>query len=46
MIGELIEVQTLEASDDRVWCVAWNPSGTLYGSIHLLHNRMNLSILF
>ena len=30
MTAELNELQTLEASDDRVWCVAWNPTGTLY----------------
>ena len=30
MLAELIELQTLEASDDRIWCVAWNPAGTLY----------------
>lgn len=39
MIGDLIELQTLEASDDRIWCVAWNPTGTLYGSICLLYKR-------
>ena len=33
MIAELIELQELEASDDRIWCVAWNPTGTMYGSI-------------
>ena len=29
MLAELLELRTLEASDDRVWCVAWNPAGTL-----------------
>ena len=29
-MAELIELQTLEASDDRIWCVSWNPTGTLY----------------
>ena len=39
MIAELIELQTFEASNDRIWCVAWNPTGTLYGSIRLLYNQ-------
>ena len=39
MIGELIELQTLDASDDRIWCVAWNPKGTLYGSFCLSYKQ-------
>jgi WD40 repeat protein len=40
----MIELQTLVASDDRIWCVAWNPTGTLYGSICLLLQGMILIV--
>jgi hypothetical protein len=39
MIAELIELQTLNASDDRIWCVAWNPTGTLYDEICLFDKQ-------
>ncbi|CAF1341544.1 unnamed protein product [Adineta steineri] len=31
-MGELIEIQEFEASEDRIWCVSWNPTGTLLAS--------------
>jgi len=45
MIAELIEVQEIQASEDRIWCVAWNPTGTLYGSI-LFDIRARILIVF
>lgn len=46
MNTELIELQTLDASDDRVWCVAWNPTGTLYDTIRLFIPIKSLSSLY
>ena len=31
-MGTLINLEVLEGHDDQVWCVSWNPAGTLLAS--------------
>jgi len=31
-MASLANICTLEGHDDQVWCVAWNPTGTLLAS--------------